>query len=170
MSNIEIIEREIPKSIEIYGNTTSVKLPKFFKDSYKEIYTSLEENDCNTDIAPYARYTALDWEAVSIKKSFFKIIIEALTVKWNVYAGAHCNKEVFLEEPLVSYEKPKSKFLKTIHYGSYIKVGKTYLELLSYAKKHKLKLDNESFEFYLNDPKITKKIDLETEVLIPIEE
>lgn len=48
------------------------------------------------------------------------------------------------------------------------KVGETYKKLDAYAKKKNLKLENASYEFYLNDPQKVSKDKLETEILVPI--
>ena len=40
--------------------------------------------------------------------------------------------------------------------------------MYAYMNENKLIPENESFEFYLNDPHKVKKEELETEVLIPI--
>lgn len=168
MTKIEIIEREIPSSIEVKGVFTSVKLKNFFKNSYKLIYTTLQENKSDTSLPPYARYSNLNWQEVSKKKSGLKMFIQAFTIKWNVAAGTHCSEDIKIKDPIIRYSKENSKYIRTIHKGSYMKVGKTYQKLLDFAHENNLELEPESFEFYINDPAKVKQKDLETEVLIPI--
>ena len=56
-----------------------------------------------------------------------------------------------------------------MHIGPYQKVGETYKKMVKFAKENNLALENESIEYYLNDPSTVTKDKLETEVLIPID-
>jgi effector-binding domain-containing protein len=61
------------------------------------------------------------------------------------------------------------KYVKTIHFGPYQNVGSTNKKMFGWAKSLNLSFENESLEFYLNDPRDTKKESLETMVLIPVQ-
>lgn len=69
---------------------------------------------------------------------------------------------------LANHKIQNKKYVKTIHYGPYQKVGVTYKNMYAWAKAQKLSFENEFIEFYLNDPKNTEKQSIETMVLIPI--
>ena len=53
--------------------------------------------------------------------------------------------------------------------ASIIRWEKTYKKMIKWVDENDLKVKNESIEIYLNDPGDTKKEDLETEVLIPLQ-
>ena len=72
------------------------------------------------------------------------------------------------KEEFISRRFTKRNYLRAMHYGPYQKVSETYRKMWNYANENKLKLENESFEFYLNDPTTVKKENIETEVLIGI--
>jgi len=92
------------------------------------------------------------------------------TKKWNMLIGFPVKEKTEGEGNIKSGSIEKGRFVKAIHRGPYQKVGETYKLMTDYIKKENFKIKNESIEYYLNDPKTTKKEDLETIVLIPIAE
>ena len=70
------------------------------------------------------------------------------------------------------YLKPsvigKREYASIVHKGPYRRVGQTYARMYRWIKEEGLSALPESMEVYLNDPRHTRKEDLETELLIPL--
>jgi effector-binding domain-containing protein len=87
---------------------------------------------------------------------------------WYIEMGIPGKLKIGLPSDIESGEIPEGKYIRTIHPGSYMKVGKTYDRITAYAENAGLTLKDYSIERYLNDPKQISEEDLQTEVLVPI--
>lgn len=166
---MKIIEKTIGYVIEIERRISILKMPKTMGEDYKSIFKYLEENgvETSTDTMPYTRYLDIDWSS-QMKKGALANFIDVFTKKWHFHDGVQSPQKLSDKEEFISRRFTKRKYLRAMHYGPYKKVSETYRKMWNYAKENKLKLENESFEFYLNDPTTVKKEDIETEVLIGI--
>ncbi len=167
MEKIEIIEKEISDVIEIEERAPMWKMPSAMARDFTLILELLKSKGIDCKEAPYARYLDIDWD-LEMKKGVFVNFIGMFTKPWHFQAGMHVSSKIEGADNLVCRTIKKQKYVKTIHYGPYQKVGATYKKMYIWAKAQKLSLENESMEFYLNDPKNTEKNSLETMVLIPI--
>jgi effector-binding domain-containing protein len=163
----EIIEKAIGPVIEIEERVTMWRMPSTFGRDYKRIaeYLSAQSTECVE--APYARYLDMDWK-VEIGKGKFSSLIDMLTRKWHFQAGMPTSRPLPGEGELKAHVLGKKHYCKAVHRGPYQKVGGTYKALYDWAREQGLSLENETIEFYLNDPRETKKTDLETLILIPV--
>ncbi len=165
---IEIIERESEEVVMMSATVSTFKLPTIMGKVYKELFSYLNSIDSEAKGASYTRYLDLDWHGMRTESklsAFFKLF----TRKWKMEMGIAVDSEVPEEGEIKRTTLSAGKFLKTMHIGPYHKVGETYKLLLNYADMKNLKLKNESFEFYLNDPRETPKEKLETLVLVPLD-
>jgi len=161
---MEIITKELGNVIEIEENLQVWKMPKKMGEDFKQLIEYLEENNLEIT-APYARYIDLDWEEEA-SNVFFTKLSNFFVKKWHFKAGLVVSEKLNPKNPIKQDFIGKCKYLKKIHKGAYSKVGKTYKEMLLWAKSNNISLANESIEFYLNDPREVKKTELETMVLI----
>lgn len=166
MSEIKIVEKTFPKSIEMYAYIGIFKFKSLFKKSYSLLYSLIKENSCNDKVPAYARYEEVDWKDQCKKISFFKRIYQLLTMKWHVYAGVEMDKEIQLPKGVIRKNEFSGKFLHTVHVGPYRKLNESYTRILNYAVKNDLDLATTSVELYMNDPAHTKSKDLITEMYI----
>ncbi len=164
---IEVIEKEIGNALEIYEEIKMMEMPKVMGADYKKILEHLKNNNSEMLGAPYARYIGVDWE-VETNKGFFGILKDVFTKKWKIQIGMVSSKKLTENGNIKPIVHENKKYVKTIHKGPYQKVGATYKALFNYIKENNLDPENESFEFYLNDPGKVSKEELETEVLIPV--
>ncbi len=65
---------------------------------------------------------------------------------------------------------PAGKYAITVHRGPYNKVGPAYAALKKKVKEAGLTATGVAYEYYLNDPGVTKPNDLLTQVVYPIKE
>lgn len=166
-TEFEIIEKEIGAVIEVEERVAMWRMPSTFGRDYKQIMDYLESQGAECVDAPYARYLDMDWE-VELGKGKFSILIDMLMKKWHFQAGMPSSKPLPGEGVLKANILEKKRYCKALHRGPYQKVGGTYKALYDWVKLKGLSLENEAFEFYLNDPRDTDKADLETMILIPI--
>ncbi len=164
---MEIIEKEIGHVIEIEEQVPMWKMPSIMGRDFNRIIEHINNQDGVDMEIPYARYLGVDWES-QMSKSAFANFIEIFTKKWHFQAGIPVSQETADKFPLKYTFLKKTQYIKAIHIGAYQNVGKTYKTMYSLAIEKKLLLDNESIEFYLNDPRKVEKKLLETMVLIPI--
>ena len=165
--SFEIIDREQELSIEIKMIVPSWKMPFVIGKTYKKLNDYLQRIDAEASGPPYIRYLNLDWQDLEKDNrisSFFKNLVK----QWDLLIGFPVSSELEGEGEIVSSVFPEGRYLKTVHSGSYNKVSDTYMKMITWSKAHKFNLLDESAEIYLNDPRNTKKKDLRTVVLIPI--
>ena len=167
MEVIEIIEKEIGDVIEIEERIPVWKMPSAMSRDFKSILAYLKSEGVDFREAPYARYLDIDWDS-EMKRGVLANLIRMFTKKWHFQAGMPVSSKIEGAENLVCRAIQKQKYVKTIHYGPYQKVGATYKKMCAWAGTQKLSLEGESLEFYLNDPRDTPEKSLETMVLIPI--
>lgn len=168
-SEIEIIEKEIGNSIEIEENVPMWKMPFVIKKDFQKIMDFIKSENREISEMPYTRFINVDWEA-EMSKSKFAIFMEIFTRKWNFKVGIPVQDTLQDKEDLICLFIPKKKYVKTMHKGPYQKVGETYKRMYEWIKTGSISAENESIEIYLNDPRETKKQDLETMVLIPVKQ
>jgi len=154
-----------PKAyLGISGNCRTFSLGCFFKKNL----TILGKNIPNEQVTEvFARYHNVDWKGCQQKG--FTAFVRMMFMKWNLEACFGVKNKINLNIKGVEYKTtPEIKTFKAIHMGCYWQVAEAYNRILDYASKNNLKLADESFEFYLNDPQVTKAEDLKTLVVVPI--
>ena len=168
-NDVEIIKKEKKFALEIAASTTMPKLPGTIKKSYQQINDYLAKVNAKPTEAPFVRYIHLNWEELN-KQNKFIGLLKIFTQKWDMLIGFPINGNLPGEGEIVAGFIPAGRYVKAVHKGPYQKVGATYKKMIAFIKKENLKYGDECIEYYLNDPKTTKKEDLETIVMIPIKE
>ncbi|MCP3967360.1 MAG: GyrI-like domain-containing protein [Lentisphaerae bacterium] len=166
---IEIVERDSIPAVQKKAEISMFKLPKFIGGTYKAIFTELEKVRLKPADAPFVRYHGLNWQGLRNENKILMFIKEMFR-KWNLTAGVPVDAELQEFGEFEVAATPAGKFIQTTHEGSYMKVSKTYCEMLDWADSNNVKCKNESMEIYLNDPREVKQKDLRTIVLIPVAE
>lgn len=166
-NQIEIIEREEEKTLQIYAEAAVMKIPVVTGNAYKKIMKLAEEQKIEVTGAPFVRYLEINWNEVNTENKF-AAFIKMFTHKWKMEIGFPVKNKIAGSGEIKQSVITKGKYVKLIHHGPYQKVGGTYKQMLAWIKQNNLTVKNESIEFYLNDPHTTKKANLETIVLIPL--
>jgi effector-binding domain-containing protein len=156
MEEIEIIEKEIGDVIEIEERVPVWKMPSVMSKDFKLILEHLKSKGVDCKEAPYARYLNIDWD-YEMRKGAFANFIRVFTKQWHFQAGIPTSTKIEGADNLIDRQIRNKKYVKTIHHGPYQKVGITYKRMYTWAKSQNLSFENESMEFYLNDPRDTKK-------------
>lgn len=167
-NQIEIIDKEQEFTIEKRVDATMLKMPVIIKNTYLEILDFLKNKNSEPSQAPFVRYLNVNWKE-AMEESKLKAFIKIFFRKWQMLIGFPVKEKIDGKGDLRSGFIQAGKYIKTIHKGPYQKVGSTYKRIVSYAGTKNLKLKNESIEIYTNDPRTTRKEDLETVVLVPVE-
>lgn len=168
-NHVEIIEKEIGNVIEVEECIKIWKMTEVIRNDFNKIEEYLMKKGAESVNAPYTRYVDIDWDS-QMKKGVLKNFIELFTKKLHFFSGMAVSKELGGEGNLKPSNIKKRKYVEKIHCGLYKNVGKTYREMYNWSMKENLKLDSESFEFYLNDPNEIDSQELKTMVLIPLKE
>ena len=163
---IEIVEKAFGPTLEIEESVTMMKMAKTLGTDYMKIQEYLKESGDSCEGIPYTRYLSVDW-AAELKKSFFKMIIEVFTKKWNFRAGIPSSKSLPSKNEILSENFEEAKYITATHKGPYQNVGKSYTEIVKWAEENSVEIKSESIEFYLNDPKEVKPTELETQIYVP---
>ncbi|MBN2826012.1 MAG: GyrI-like domain-containing protein [Campylobacterales bacterium] len=163
-----IIEKEIGYVVEIQEQIAMWKMPTTIENDLKIIYNYLVSKEQHENIGmPYSCYVNINWEEL-MNKSIWQIFIDLFKYKWDIHVGIPTHQEIDSHNTIQSGFIPKQKYIETIHYGAYQKLGKTYKALYYYAKENNIQLKNTSFEFYHNNPKEVKPHELQTTVMVAI--
>ncbi len=164
---IEIIDKEIGNVIEIEQRGPVWKMPVTLGKAYKRLFAYLSAQNTESADAPYVRYVNIDWKQ-AMRQSKLAGLFEVFTKQWHYYVGVPVSKSLAGEEDLRSSAIAKARYVRMTHRGAYKDVGRTYQQMCAWIQAQGLSAAEASIEFYLNDPKTTKKEDLETIVLIPV--
>ncbi|MCP4356120.1 MAG: GyrI-like domain-containing protein [Proteobacteria bacterium] len=167
MTDIQIKSLDSFSYISLRREVPTYKIAGFFKKSFATLLSELPE--CTEDNQFFARYHNVDW--VGANKKGLISFIRMMFMKWDIEVCISVKEHPKRMLASIGFVKlPEIKnTLQKIHLGPYYQVSKTYGKILEKAKKENIKLSNESFEFYLNDPQIVKKNKLETLVVVPFE-
>lgn len=167
VSGVEVVERQDEYTLEINGKASMMMMSKVIGKGYEDIYNYMKKNEIPCEAPPYIKYVNFSWDDVEGGNKFLGFL-KMFTKKWDMEMGFPVKKEYAGEGIIKSGKIAGGKYLQTMHKGPYQKVGSAYKLLMAYMKENKLKAKEECMEIYLNDPKMTKKEDLETIVLIPL--
>ncbi|MBI1936995.1 MAG: GyrI-like domain-containing protein [Ignavibacteriales bacterium] len=168
-NQVKIIEREEENTLQIYAEAAMMKMPVAIGNAYKKIMQNINEQKTEAAGAPFVRYLEINWDKVNTENKF-AAFIKMFTRKWKMEIGFPVKNNIDGTGEIKKSTIPKGKYLKSLHRGPYQKVGYTYKRMTAFTKQNNLAIKNESIEIYLNDPRTTKKENLETIVLIPLEE
>lgn len=164
--DIDVIEKEVGQVLEIEAKAPMWKLPSVMGRDFT-LLAEQQELSGGERCAPYARYVGIDWKQ-QVSKGVLANLMDVFFKKWHFYSGMPVQSPVEVAAPMKNHFIKNSHYLQTMHRGPYHKVGDTYKALYQYSLDKGLQLADQSFEFYLNDPRLVKKEDLETKILIPI--
>jgi effector-binding domain-containing protein len=167
MDEIEIVEKEIGAVIEIEERVSVWKMQSVMSKDFKSIMEYLKSKGVDGKEAPYARYLDIDWD-LEMKRGALADFIRVLTKQWHFQVGIPTATMTEGADNLICRRIQNKKFVKAFHYGPYRKIGVTYKKMYAWARDRDLSFESESIEFYLNDPRETKKESLKTMVLIPV--
>ena len=169
MSEITRVQKEQEFALSVPKIVGTLGLGKVMAPIYESIHGVLKKNNLEfgKDCMPFARYNGVNWEELT-KKGFLSAIKLFFFYKWDLNIGITCPESIPPEGPIEKMQIHGGEYLRIIHKGPYQRVGDTYEKVLLYAKTRKIKLDDYSIEFYLNDPREVAPESLETEVLLPI--
>ncbi|UDQ99028.1 GyrI-like domain-containing protein [Lentisphaerota bacterium WC36G] len=167
MKKIEIKELTGMKYIAIKKYIPVYKMPFFFKKSFKILQNTIK--DISADNKFFARYSNIDWDTVECQKGFLGAL-KGIFKKFDIeVAISFAEKPDNLESSIICSEfETVPKSLQCVHVGPYHKIADTYKIMMEFAQQNNLIIENETFEIYLNDPKIVKAENLETLVILPL--
>jgi effector-binding domain-containing protein len=166
---IEVIERHADGTLEIRATAAVFKMPMVIGSSLKKIVSLINEHSTIPSGAPFVRYVNFSWDKLNNEGKFMSFI-RMFTRKWEMHIGFPIVLDITPTGEIQKGLIPKGKYVKSIHRGPYKKIGVTYKSMNEWIKKEGLSVKNEAIEFYLNDPRIVKKEDLVTEILIPLKD
>jgi hypothetical protein len=156
------------KAIAIYSETKMLAFSKVLGSAFKKIQSHACKNSLNLKDVPFVKYSVEDWEK-TVNMRFIPMFLEVFTKKVEDLCRVVCsrkNVEALDECQELVFES--GEYLIIVHKEPYQKVGKAYKEIWNFAKRNKIHLENEAYEFYLNDPHVVKSSDLETRVMVKV--
>lgn len=163
MIKIEKKTTTIPSYIYIDKKVKTLMLRSFFKNSFLKLQK--ESNTKESDLWVLGKFYNVNWENHKGLINLIKIPF----MQWSVQAGLSIKeKPINLSSNILYKEKEKIEALQAIHIGPYNNVTPIYKEIINHAKEKNLTLKNESFEFYLNDPRKVKPNEIKTLILVPL--
>lgn len=123
--------------------------------SFEAIYKSLinEEDSFDYDLGfPHVYYTSMD----EAKK------------KMVIYSGVNWIEDLTVNKTMQKTVIPEGEYLLTLHQGPRSRKKQTIEAMQRYAKTKKFQLADRQLEVFLNDPKETDSLHLQSRIYIPI--
>jgi len=165
--SVEIVEKQDEFTLEINAQASMLMIPKVIGKAYEDLKKFMKQKGIPCEAPPFVKYVNFSWDESTGGNKFLGFF-KMFTKKWDMQIGFPVKNDTPGEGSIKSGKILYGKYIQTLHKGSYQKVGSTYKILMAYMKENNLKVRNECMETYLNDPKITKKEDLQTLVVIPL--
>jgi len=165
----EIVEQAIGPVVEIEERVPMWRMPATFGRDYKQIADYLESQGAECVGMPYARYQEMDWGR-DLGQGKLAALWAMLTKKWHFFVGMPCSKHLSGGGLLVARELDSRRYVRGVHRGPYRECGGTYRALYDWTRGQGLVLRSEAIECYVNDPREVAKADIETVILIPVDE
>lgn len=166
-SKFAVIEKAIGPVIEIEENVPVWRMPSTFGRDYKRIDEYLVSKGAECVDMPYARYQDMNWE-VELNRGKLSTFFSMFTKNFHFFVGMPASKELPGIGDLKSQVMQSQRYARAVHYGPYQKCAVTYKALFDWAKAQGLSFKNEAIECYVNDPHTVDKADIETVILIPL--
>ena len=168
MQEISVVTKSFGDAVEVEQVGLMFKVVSSMKEYYPKLMEYIKSQGVEDEsIMPYARYIEVDWEA-EYNRGAFGNFIAMFTKKWHFFVGFQSSRPLEASNEILPHHYAEAKYLYFKHMGAYMNVGKSYKLMYAYAMENGIALEAESFEFYLNDPKVVKQEELETELYIPI--
>lgn len=167
--SLEIVERPEERLLRVRARVPVPCMPRVMGQVYRRILDHLEACGAAPAGPPVCRYTGFDWDEL-LRESRLTTLLRTFTRKWELELGIPVSGAVKAGEEMEAAVIAGGRYLQTLHRGPYRKVGETYRRLQDHVRDEGLAVRNESVEIYLNDPRTTPMDELETLVLIPLDE
>ncbi len=164
---ITIVERSLGAALEVEQRCSVLKLPALLGRSYGTIMAYIKEAGVETVNMPYARYLGINWDKEA-RRGALGMIKQMLFEKMHFAAGRFVDSPTAGGGPVRAYDFGTRRYLRTVHVGPYMQVGKTYKRLMAHAADQGLALGDHSIEHYIDDPIKVDKTKLRTDVMIPL--
>ncbi|MDT8446920.1 MAG: GyrI-like domain-containing protein [bacterium] len=141
-------------------------MPALMKQGFTQLKDALQDQELSASGFPFTVYLDLDWAALN-QAGALKNLLQMVFKRWHYQLGFPVDgaKE---QGVLKTASFAGGPALTAVHTGSYAMVGASYKELNRWAEDQGLTLAQQSFEFYLNDPKETPTDQLKTRLVLPL--
>jgi len=138
----------------IEGEATFENIGEVMQKDFGALMHFVKERDLKIENAPFSFY-----------KTFDMVKAESQFISCIPYSG-----ELDLPEGWVQGKLDKSEIFKVTHKGSYENLSNAWATAFTHTRSKKIKIQKKpmGYEFYLNDPTITKSDELLTEVCLPL--
>ncbi len=164
---IEVVERDFGNAIEIEERCSMLGMTKAFTRDYPRLMKYLEAKQVKPGGVPYARYLDINWEKET-NRSGFMALLDVFTRRWHFQAGIPAAEQVEGAGEIHTYTPGRRRYVMSVHYGPYKRVGETYKAMIQWLKAQGLQAESEAIELYTNDPAEVAESEIETEVYIPV--
>ena len=168
-NEFEIIEKTLGSVVEVEERIPVWRMPATFGRDFQRIAGYLESQGAVVIGMPYGRYVEMDWEK-EINRGKLETFFTLFTRKWHFFVGMQASKLLTGKGELKSKELKSQRYARAVHRGPYKECGATYKALFEWVKGQGVKLQNQAIECYANDPNVVDQADLETEILIPLQD
>ncbi len=134
-SDVELSSIEEQHAIIMTKEIEANEIQNALGEIYKNLMTSLQENNLIMDGMPFAIYHEFDPEG-----------------KMQVEAGFPIRNKIELEGEIFYKKIPKQKAVKAIHYGDYSKINMSYMAIEDYMNANNMIPAGDPMEVYATSP------------------
>ena len=163
------IEQQPPlHALEIARNVRMWKIPKVLGDDFPRIDRHITAKGGQRMGAPYVRYLDIDWQHMR-HCGPLRMLWQMLTSKQPMRIGMAVAAPLDGDGQIEAVSIESRLCVRAIHKGPYQKVGDTYKEIVDWSEANDVELADHTMENYINDPTTVAKEDIETLILIPVD-
>ena len=167
MTEFEIVERAIGPVVEIEETVPVWRMPSVFGRDYKRIAGYIQAQGAKISGMAYAHYLDMDWER-ELGRGKLSTLLSMPFKRWHFFAGMPSSSHLERSGDLLTKVIENTRYARAVYRGPYREVSETYKALSDWVKQQQLSMQNEVYEFYLNDPREVGLENTETEILVPL--
>lgn len=145
-----VIEREKQLVLSVRTRASFQELSNVIGIEYRKIYAYMLEVGAAPSGAPFVGYFNMDMDMDDL----------------DVEIGFPVTEEVLGKEEIKASEIPEGKYATMIYTGPYGEMKSAYKKLSEWMDLHQIEPNYLAYEIYLNDPKMVKEEELETQILL----
>lgn len=166
-TDVKVVELEVRPTLEINARCTVMNMPLVIPRSFKAIAEYMQSQKQKIEHMPYVRYRNVYWD--DMKDNKLARFLKMITHKWDMLIGIPVTSKLPDKGIIRTGKFPGGLYLETIHVGPYSKLDAAYQRLTEYAGNEGISYKDESIEIYMNDPREVAKQDLQTRILVPLQ-
>lgn len=168
MQAVEVVTRERVIGLEYSKDAKMFSIPSAMKSAYGVILEELKTQSFGESdkAVVYTRYRDVDLGAMECMGFFAKLMGMFDTFKMDM--GISIDEFDYTKSTFKTGEIKAGEYVQYLHVGPYSKMHQAYGKLSKYVVENNINVEHQTYDIYLNDPRVTSKEKLETIIMVKV--